>query len=483
MSHESFHRYHIAAAEAPPLAGQPSRFSVKIDRGGFFRMAAGLLLESRSIPGLMANFGSRPCIYGVYDNPFGGLQAEESLCRGCLRCMVEHPDVARIELNPRYKRLGDSCWRPEQILTIWTEAASGRVPVRGMGYGGPFRGEGFDDIWTDMSEIVRPTRDGIHGRETISTTVDVGSLPIPLGPDFEPAPLDGAIATLPLPIVFRALPVAVTGRAVADAIVEAAARTGTVALIDADDLDETAARFAPAAVPVLPASNPRDRELPGGVRFVEWDTRSRVEMPPLWLTHVLPKVVWSFRLRMEPGFEKRALELVRLGATCLHVEADMHGREFGTPNPRHLTQLLRSIHGELVRAALRDRVTIVAGGGITAAEHVPKAILCGADLVAVDAAALVALQAEWEGEWTYPDSVPLSVPDMPPGWAVQRLMNLLCAWRDQLLEIMGAMGLRDVRRLRGEVGRAMFAGELEREVFEPLFGRRVDRPRGAGPRG
>jgi len=29
-------------------------------------------------------------------------------------------------------------------------------------------------MWTDMSEIVRPTRDGIHGREYISTLVDLG---------------------------------------------------------------------------------------------------------------------------------------------------------------------------------------------------------------------------------------------------------------------------------------------------------------------
>jgi hypothetical protein len=32
-------------------------------------------------------------------------------------------------------------------------------------------------MWTDMSEIVRPTRDGIHGREYISTAVDIGRKP------------------------------------------------------------------------------------------------------------------------------------------------------------------------------------------------------------------------------------------------------------------------------------------------------------------
>ena len=32
-------------------------------------------------------------------------------------------------------------------------------------------------MWTDMSEIVRPTRDGIHGREYISSSVDIGQKP------------------------------------------------------------------------------------------------------------------------------------------------------------------------------------------------------------------------------------------------------------------------------------------------------------------
>ena len=45
------------------------------------------------------------------------------------------------------------------------------------------------------------------------------------------------------------------------------------------------------------------------------------------------------------------------------------------------------------------------------------------------------------------------------------------AWNNQLLEVMGAMGLREARRLRGEVGRAMFVEDLQREIFAPLFER------------
>jgi len=73
--------------------------------------------------------------------------------------------------------LGDAYWTPDLIERLWKQAANGKVPVSGAGYRGPFCGPGFDMIWTDMSEIVRPTRDGIHGREYISTVIELGRKP------------------------------------------------------------------------------------------------------------------------------------------------------------------------------------------------------------------------------------------------------------------------------------------------------------------
>ena len=64
---------------------------------------------------------------------------------------------------------------------------------------------------------------------------------------------------------------------------------------------------------------------------------------------------------------------------------------------------------------------------------------------------------------SYPEGSPFN-------WGVQRLKNFLTSWRDQLLEVLGAMGLREVRRLRGEMGRAMFEKELEREAFSGIEG-------------
>jgi hypothetical protein len=42
------------------------------------------------------------------------------------------------------------------------------------------------------------------------------------------------------------------------------------------------------------------------------------------------------------------------------------------------------------------------------------------------------------------------------------------AWHSQLIEVLGAMGIREIRRLRGEVGRAMFLEDLEKEAFSDL---------------
>ena len=76
--------------------------------------------------------------------------------------------------------MGDEYWKPDILLTTWNQADTGKIPVSGAGYRGRFHGPGFDSIWTDMSEIVRPTRDGIHGREYISTSVDIGPKPMRL---------------------------------------------------------------------------------------------------------------------------------------------------------------------------------------------------------------------------------------------------------------------------------------------------------------
>jgi glutamate synthase domain-containing protein 2 len=136
--------------------------------------------------------------------------------------------------------------------------------------------------------------------------------------------------------------------------------------------------------------------------------------------------------------------------------------------------VLRDVHGTLVRRGIRDVVTLVASGGIAQAEHVAKAIICGADFVAIDIPLLLAMECRLCGECRRGEPCPIALEAMEEHYGVQRIVNLMGAWHQQLIEVLGAMGIREVRRLRGEAGRAMFFEDLERETFGRLFGRRTN---------
>jgi glutamate synthase domain-containing protein 2 len=132
--------------------------------------------------------------------------------------------------------------------------------------------------------------------------------------------------------------------------------------------------------------------------------------------------------------------------------------------------LIRQAHERLVEAGLREQVTLVGSGGIIMAEHVPKAIACGLDAVALDTALLVALQACFSPGAAEAGRVRVPGPRLEVTWGVRRIRNLAASWRDQLLEVLGAMGLREVRRLRGELGRLIFQQDLEQEAFGGIEG-------------
>ena len=56
---------------------------------------------------------------------------------------LEH---AGLDLYPQFDWLGNDYWRPELIRDIWKQSGSGRIPVSGAGYRGPFTGPGFDRV-------------------------------------------------------------------------------------------------------------------------------------------------------------------------------------------------------------------------------------------------------------------------------------------------------------------------------------------------
>jgi hypothetical protein len=179
-----------------------------------------------------------------------------------------------------------------------------------------------------------------------------------------------------------------------------------------------------------------------------------------------PECLIALRMPFDSGEE--LLAFVERGVRVFHLMADYHGQGAGGA---FVLDLIRAAHKAFVDAGMRDEVTLLGSGGMIAAEHIPKAILCGLDAVGLDTAVMAALQAEFNGECLDRETSNFTLPaKLEIEWGAQRLQNLAASWRDQLLEILGAMGLREVRRLRGEMGRAMFMLDLEREAFVDVEG-------------
>jgi glutamate synthase domain-containing protein 2 len=101
-----------------------------------------------------------------------------------------------------------------------------------------------------------------------------------------------------------------------------------------------------------------------------------------------------------------------------------------------------------------------------------KAIICGADAISIDIPLLIALECRMCYRCTKGLSCPVQLEAIEVKWGTQRMVNLVGAWYNQLLEVMGACGIREARRLRGEIGRSMWYEDLERDNFGPIFGTR-----------
>jgi glutamate synthase domain-containing protein 2 len=157
----------------------------------------------------------------------------------------------------------------------------------------------------------------------------------------------------------------------------------------------------------------------------------------------------------------------------IHIVADLNGRQIGAENPLFVKEMIRKIHRSLIEEGTRDGVTLIAGGGIALPEHMAKGVLCGADLVSIELPLLVGLECHLCPRCEAGSACPARIEEIGFGYGVGRMTNLISAWHDQLIELMGAMGMRDARRLRGDTGRAMFFEQLEEEAFGRIFGTRL----------
>jgi glutamate synthase domain-containing protein 2 len=358
-----------------------------------------------------------------------------------------------------YKEV-DSYWTSQIISQIHYMADTGKIPVSGGGYGGKFAGTGFDGIWFDMSEIVRPTRDGIHGRETISTQINLGKKPIHLkfnGKSLKTPKMN--LIKLPFPMIFTPIPYQEDNLELNLAVLKAAQHSGTIAIIQDTVFREEYLPFV-SNIGIRLDRDPSDLVQENIEKF------ALIEITNIDLLNNARELTSTtpVSLFIKPGIdvEKDSLAAVEKGIDIVHLGFDM----VGNSNAGLIPEVLRKVHLTMVDKELRNTISIISSGGIAAPEHIPKSMICGADCVGLDLALQVALGCGLWSDMSFPCPVEHDKIDVKFG--AQRIVNLVGTWRDQVLEVMGAMGMREARRIRGEVGRAIWYVERQKQ-FASLF--------------
>ncbi|MHC4455994.1 MAG: glutamate synthase-related protein, partial [Planctomycetota bacterium] len=418
------------------------------------------------------------CVYDVYKKrKFDSMQivdTADTLCISCMRCVQEcKKNILSRARNPQFDMMGDDYWKPDLITSIWKQAETGSIPVSGSGYRGRFVGPGFDEMWTDMSEIVRPTRDGIHGREYISTVIELGRRPKRL--EFDE---DGKLLTkmhpfveIPIPVVLDIPQCGFVTELTKKTIALAASKLGIFAVAPLDTMgmlseynDHLIAKFDPG--------NDNSKQMID-VAIAELAYSDDVAEAVAKLKDSNSDIITSVRIPLDEYAKERAAKLSADCGEILHFQASHKGQGEGARSEEFITKLIKEIHFELLKNSVRDQVTILISGGIAMAEHAAKIIACGADGVGIDTALLVALGCRLCPACGLQSDCPVEIDKVPVEWGTQRIINLIGSWHSQLIEVLGAMGLREVRRLRGELGRTLFFEDLERENFAPIFGNRL----------
>jgi len=458
-------KYHVPIKSAPPRfkpVGKYATVEFREDCAGSCRKCV-----------------KKKCVYGIFDENYKHMAAMDEpeylyACQSCFRCVQEcTKGIFSRVINPEYRTLGGDYWKAGIIHQTWYQAHTGKIPVSGAGYRGPFAGKGFDGMWTDMSEIVRPTRDGIHGREYINTGIELsrrkdrlkfagdGSIDPDLPPIFE----------VPIPIVFQQPSFGVLSENVLQAAVRAAHVLDTMIYIQPEYYSKNFNPYVECLVPRLTKDNyARFIDAVAGLQMIELADAPGIEEELMRLHAQRPELILSVGLPLDAAAAARALDLTRAEADTIHFYADDNGMEQNSATPRFLKEMIREIHLHLVENCVRNRTNLIFSGGIALAEHVAKAIICGADGVSINLPLLVALECRLCNLCKSAKPCPVRLGDVDPQWGHHRIVNLMGAWRNQLIEVMGAMGIREARRLRGEVGRSMWFEDLEKENFGPLFG-------------
>ena len=181
-----------------------------------------------------------------------------------------------------------------------------------------------------------------------------------------------------------------------------------------------------------------------------------------WIRAINPSCLVSVKVSTPVDVDMVAIGSYYANANILHIDGGYGGTgaapEIAKKNiAMPIEYAIPKVHRYLVAEGVRDELVLMASGGIRTAYDVAKAIALGADGCVVGSTEAVAVGCTQCGncERGRGCQVGITTTDpelsqlMTPEWGAQRLVNLYSSWAEQWRTILGKLGLRSIRDLRG----------------------------------
>lgn len=434
------------------------------------------------------------------------MTADDSKCVNCHRCVALCPTRALKIVRTDHTFKENANWSGKAITEIYKQAENGGVLLSSMGNPEKYPVY-FDKIVLNASQVTNPSIDPL--REPMETRVFLGAKPENIERD-EKGRLKNNLPPqirLSMPVMFSAMSYGSISYNAHESLARAAAELGILYNTGEGGLHENLYKYGKhtivqvasgrfgvhktylnsgAAVEIKMGQGAKPGiggHLPGAkivgdiskTRMIPEGTDAISPAPhhDIYSIEDLRQLVFS--LKEGTGYSKPVIVkiaavhnvaaiasgIARSGADIIAIDGFRGGTGAAPTRIRDhvgipIELALASVDKRLREEGIRNNVSIVVGGSIRSSADVVKAVALGADCVYIGTAALVALgchlcrschtgKCNWGIATQREDLVKRLNPDM----GYRRLVNLMTAWKHEIKEMMGGMGINSIEALRG----------------------------------